>query len=142
MKTKTIIFLLLIFFSVYSFAQGGFQMDKHLTVVASLQIGLSVLGLFFVAFITFIITGLGVVIDDPEAMYIILTVLPALGFLVGTLCLLGIVGGIGLFARKNWARILVLILSAIDLVNFPIGTAVGIYTIWVLVQAETAELFE
>ena len=85
---------------------------------------------------------MGVVIDDPEAMYIILTVLPGLGLLVGGLCLLGIVGGIGLFARKNWARILVLILSAIDLVNFPIGTAVGIYTIWVLVQTETAALFE
>jgi len=117
-------------------------LDKHLTVVASLQIGLSVLGLIFVAFITIVISGLGVVIDDPEAMYIILTVLPVLGFLVGGLCVLGIVGGIGLFAKKNWARILVLILSAIDLVNFPIGTAVGIYTIWVLVQAETAELFK
>jgi hypothetical protein len=117
-------------------------MDKHLTVVASLQIGLSVFGLLFVAFITFVLTSLGVVIDDPEAMYIIWTVLPGLGFLVGILCILGIIGGIGLFARQNWARILVLILSAIDLINFPIGTAVAIYTIWVLVQAETAELFE
>ena len=117
-------------------------MDKHITVVASLQIGLSVLGLFFVAFIVFVLTGLGVVIDDPEAMYIIWMVLPALGFLVGGLCILGIIGGIGLFAKKNWARILVLILSAIDLINFPIGTAVGVYTIWVLAQAETAALFE
>ncbi len=56
--------------------------------------------------------------------------------------ILGIIGGIGLFAKQHWARILVLILSAIDLINFPIGTAVGIYTIWVLVQAETAEIFE
>ena len=117
-------------------------MDKHITVVASLQIGLSVLGLFFVVFIAFVLTGLGVVIDDPEAMYIIWTVLPGLGFLITVLCILGIIGGIGLFAKKNWARILVLILSAIDLFNFPIGTAVGIYTIWVLVQTETAELFE
>jgi hypothetical protein len=117
-------------------------MDKHLTVVASLQIGFSVLGLVFVAFIAFVLTGLGVVIDDPEAMYIIWTVLPGLGFLVGLLSLLGIIGGIGLFTKSNWARILVLILSAIDLLNFPIGTAVGIYTIWVLVQTETVTLFE
>jgi hypothetical protein len=117
-------------------------MDKHLTVVASLQIGLSILGLFFVFFIGFVLTGLGVVIDDVEAMYIIWTIFPVLGVIVGGLCILGIIGGVGLFAKKNWARILVLILSAINLMNFPIGTAVGIYTIWVLAQVETAELFE
>jgi len=38
--------------------------------------------------------------------------------------------------------VLVLILSAIDLLNIPIGTALGIYTILVLVQAETVVLFE
>jgi hypothetical protein len=117
-------------------------MDRHLTVVASLQIGLSLLGLFFVAFIGFVLTGLGVLIDNAEAMFIIWTVLPAIGFLVGALCILGIIGGIGLFAKKYWARVLVLILSAIDLIHFPIGTAVAIYTIWVLTQAETVALLE
>jgi len=34
-----------------------------------------------VIIITFILTGLGVVIDDPEAMYIIWTVLPIIGLL-------------------------------------------------------------
>ena len=117
-------------------------MDRHLTAVASLQIGFSIFGLVFVFIIGFILTGLEVVIDDPEAMYIIWTVLPGLGILVGTLCVLGIIGGIGLFTKSNWARILVLILSAVDLINFPIGTALGIYTIWVLVQVETVALFE
>jgi O-antigen/teichoic acid export membrane protein len=117
-------------------------MERHLTAVASLQIGFSIFGLVFVAIITFILAGLGVVIDDPEAMYIIGTVLGGLGILVATLCILGIIGGFGLFTRSNWARILVLILSAIDLLNFPIGTALGVYTIWVLVQVETVALFE
>jgi O-antigen/teichoic acid export membrane protein len=117
-------------------------MERHLTAVASLQIGFSIFGLVFVTIITFILAGLGVVIDDPEAMYIIGTVLGGLGILVATLCILGIIGGFGLFTRSNWARILVLILSAIDLLNFPIGTALGVYTIWVLVQVETVALFE
>jgi len=117
-------------------------MDRHLTAVASLQIGFSILGLIFVIFVAFILTSLGVVIDDPEAMYIIWAVLPAIGIVFGVLSILGIIGGIGLFTKSNWARILVLILSAIDLLNFPVGTALGIYTIWVLVQAETVALFE
>jgi len=33
------------------------------------------------------------------------------------------------------------VLSVPGLLNFPIGTAIGIYSIWVLVQDETARLF-
>ena len=75
-------------------------------------------------------------------LFILWAILPGIGLLVGILCVLGIIGGIGLFARRNWARILVLILSAIDLVNFPLGTALGIYSIWVLVQQDTVTLMQ
>ena len=53
----------------------------------------------------------------------------------------GIIGGIGLLKYKNWARILVLIISAIGLLNVPFGTALGIYSIWTIVQDETIKLF-
>jgi hypothetical protein len=54
----------------------------------------------------------------------------------------GIIAGIGLFKRKEWARILTLIISVLDLINFPIGTAVGVYSIWALVQPEVVEAFK
>ncbi len=64
-----------------------------------------------------------------------------LGFLAlifGPLYLLvglpGIIGGWGLLLKKSWARILVLIVGIINLLHFPLGTALGIYTIWVLLQ--------
>ena len=115
-------------------------MDKHLTAVAALQIGMSIFGLFFVALIFILLTSLGMIIDDPEAVYILWAILPGIGFFIGLLSVLGIVGGIGLFGRRHWARILILIVSAIDLLNFPIGTALAIYSIWVLVQPEMTEL--
>jgi hypothetical protein len=72
-----------------------------------------------------------------------------LEFLGGTVSLLilffaslGIIGGIGLFSYKPWSRILVMIVSAINCLHIPIGTAKGIYSIWVLMQPETIELFE
>ena len=37
---------------------------------------------------------------------------------------------------------LVLVLSVFDLINIPIGTIVGVYSIWVLVREDTVELFE
>jgi len=45
----------------------------------------------------------------------------------------GITGGIALFKRRSWARMLLLILAFLRLVSFPpIGTALGGYTIWLL----------
>ena len=55
---------------------------------------------------------------------------------------LGIIGGIGLFAYRSWARILVMIVSALNCLNVPVGTAKGVYSIWVLMQPESIELFD
>ena len=54
----------------------------------------------------------------------------------------GLVAGFGLFKRKEWARILALILSVLDLFNFPLGTAMGVYSIWALSNKEIVELFK
>jgi len=58
-----------------------------------------------------------------------------------TLSVPEIVGGIGLLKHRGWARILVLILAVLDLFLIPIGTIVGIYTMWVLLNDETTKLF-
>lgn len=52
-----------------------------------------------------------------------------------------IVAGWGLLNFKPWARILGIVLSALNLINFPIGTAVGGYGLWVLLNTETERLF-
>ncbi len=54
----------------------------------------------------------------------------------------GIVTGIGLLKRKRWARILGIVLSAIRLIQVPIGTVLGAYGLWVLFSEETEALFE
>jgi hypothetical protein len=43
--------------------------------------------------------------------------------------------------RKPWARILVLILACLDLLIIPIGTLIGIYELWVLLNEETVKIF-
>jgi len=43
-----------------------------------------------------------------------------------------IVTGYALLTRKPWARILAIVLSILALLKFPFGTALGIYTLWVL----------
>ena len=51
------------------------------------------------------------------------------------------VAGLGLLQYKAWARILAIILGIINLILFPIGTAVGIYTLIIMFNEETKALF-
>jgi hypothetical protein len=58
----------------------------------------------------------------------------ALAFLLWGKAVAGLVTGIGLCQRERWARVLALVVGVIALVNIPIGTALGIYTLWVLLS--------
>jgi hypothetical protein len=117
-------------------------MEKHLNVVAALQIGFSVLWIVIGIIILFILSMIGGFVDDKDANF----VLPLIGQIIATFLFLisipGVIAGIGLLKRKEWGRILTLVLSVIGLMNVPIGTAVGIYSIWTLVQEETISLFK
>lgn len=63
--------------------------------------------------------------------------------LVGALTLLlaiaGFVVGFGLLEHRRWARTLTIIMGIIALFNPPLGTALGIYTLWVLLPAHAEE---
>jgi hypothetical protein len=48
---------------------------------------------------------------------------------------IGFLAGWGLLQRESWARMLSIVLALLALLNIPFGTAVGIYTLWVLLPA-------
>jgi hypothetical protein len=51
---------------------------------------------------------------------------------------LGFSAGWGLMHREPWARVLTLVLAFLVLfINIPLGTAVGVYTMWVLMPAQS-----
>lgn len=54
---------------------------------------------------------------------------------------LSLLCGWGLLMRKSWARILAIILCALALIKVPLGTAFGIYGLWVLFNKDTEALF-
>jgi len=53
-----------------------------------------------------------------------------------------LVAGWGLMERQSWARVLAIVLAFISLLNAPFGTALGIYTLWVLLSQRTGEEYE
>jgi hypothetical protein len=56
---------------------------------------------------------------------------------------LGFLAGWGLLQREKWARILALVLAFVSLfTNIPFGTALGVYTMWVLLPSESEREYE
>jgi len=117
-------------------------MERHINVVAALQIGYSILGLIIGIVLFVVFNVIGGFVDEQEAQFVLPIVANVVITLVSILSIPGIIAGIGLFKRKEWARILTLILSVLHLLSFPLGTAVGVYSIWALVQPENVKAFK
>lgn len=118
-------------------------MKQHVSLVGALHVGFGILGLLgaLAIFLSFHFVY-GFVEHDHIAQQVLSFVGNTLSMIILFISCLGIIGGIGLFSYKPWSRILVMIISAINCLNVPIGTAKGVYSIWVLMQPETIELFE
>jgi type IV secretory pathway VirB2 component (pilin) len=116
-------------------------MEKHINIVAALQIGLSIFNLV-VAFLIFTVLKLvGGFVDEPNANTILSLIADILAVVFIVVSIPGILAGMGLYKRKEWARVLTLVLSIIEVFSFPFGTAIGIYSIWALIQPETVSEF-
>jgi Na+-driven multidrug efflux pump len=122
------------------------KMKKHVTIVAAIHIGFGILGLIGALAAFF---GLSVAKgflqneEVPDMVSKIITVLSvSLPLLITFMATLGLVGGIGLLSLQSWARYLIIVVAALGLLNIPIGTLKGVYTLWVLMQDETIKLFE
>ena len=116
-------------------------MERHVTVLGILYIAFSALGFLLAIIIFTAVVGGGIISGDSEAMAITGIVGPAVALFFVLLSAPGMIGGIYLLKYRPWARILVLVLGFINLIEIPIGTALGIYTIWVLFKNETVDLF-
>jgi hypothetical protein len=122
-------------------SEGEVTMEKHVTFVAVLNIAFGFLGLFLAVFLFFVIVGAGIISGEPEAMTATSIIGTAIGFFLVLTSLPEIIGGFGLLKKRAWARILILVIACLDLLWIPIGTLIGIYEIWVLLNEDTVKLF-
>ena len=119
------------------------NMKQHVSFVGALHIGFGLLGLAGAMAIFFGFQFLFEFIEDePEVQQVVSYVGNIIALILMFFSTLGIIGGAGLFSYRSWARIMVMIVSAMNCLNVPVGTAKGVYSIWVLMQPETIELFE
>ncbi len=115
--------------------------SAHVMIVAWINIVFSVLCAFMGLFAFLLLTGIGVVADDPQATRVLGFIGTAAAIFLVSIALPGIIAGYGLLKRRAWGRVVGIIVAILDLVNFPIGTGVGIYGLWVLSRVEATAYF-
>lgn len=123
-------------------------MQTHVKVLAVIYLavgGLMLCGALFLGLTLGGAAGIVGAAADAEDAAIAIPVIgiagTALVFFLGIFALPSLITGYGLLYYKPWARIVGIILSAISLINIPIGTVVGVYGLWVLLNKETERLF-
>lgn len=121
------------------------MMKTHVYIVAALRIFSGGIGVVLSVIIFVVFTGFGLlggISSGEEEAYLFAILGPIIGLTVFLLSLPELIGGLGLLKFRRWGRILMIIVSVVGLVQFPLGTGVGIYSLWVLFHRETMELFE
>ena len=125
-------------------------MEQHVKVLGVLYIVLGVLGIIG-ALVTLLVFGgvagfLGIAAQEEPDARIAVPIVGAIGvgvfFFLLVISLPGIIAGYGLLQFRPWARIVTILLSALNLMNFPLGSLVGAYGLWVMLSAETEPLFK
>lgn len=117
-------------------------MQQHVRILGWLYIIYSAIFVLIGVILLIILGGAGAASGDRQAFFITGAVGMALAAVFLILAVPGIIAGFGLFKYQQWARILAIILGALHLFSFPFGTALGVYTFWVLLSAQTTPLFE
>lgn len=117
------------------------NLEQHVTVLGWLHIGSNILLLIIGGFVFFLLTTIGVISGDQEATAILGMVGTFIGLLMAALAIPGMIAGWGLLKRKNWGRVLGIVVGVFSLMNFPLGTAIGVYTLYVLLQEEAPAYF-
>lgn len=107
-------------------------MNRHYRLLGSLYIGLGALVLVvFVPWVAFL--GGSILLEDllqvdlAGSAIFLLTV-----FIAGAFAVANIAAGFALYTGRGWGRILAAVMAVFLLSAFPFGTALAVYTGWVL----------
>lgn len=74
---------------------------------------------------------------DPNFQGFLRGLLSWIGVFLLVKAFAGFAAGWGLMQKETWARPLVLVLGFISLIHVPFGTALGVYTIWVMLPQQS-----
>lgn len=116
-------------------------METHVKVIAWLYIAKTILFLLIMLGVSGLVLGAGMASQDGNTvglMAVIAGVFAWIGFIVSVPQL---IAAWALFKRKNWGRILTIILSILNIFDVPFGTALSIYALVILFRDDARVYF-
>ena len=122
------------------------SLDRHKRVLGILYVisgALTFFGMLVLNAFLSVIFAFAVKEADPEDQRILELVgsfaqyVPALIILFFSVPTL--IAAFGLLTRKSWATLFALIVGCLKLFSFPIGTAIGVYSIWIYSEDQKTE---
>jgi hypothetical protein len=123
-------------------------MQQHVKVLGWLHISFGILGILLGICGLMFFGGMAGVIAATDHSDSTATGMAIMGFIGVAILIIslvlsvpGLIAGIGLLNFRSWARLLAIIISALDLLHVPFGTALGIYGLWVLLSPDGEALF-
>lgn len=115
--------------------------DLHVNILGWIYLLSSAFFLVIGLLTLILLAGIGIATQDLVAFQILGVVGISGALFFALLALPGLAAGYGLLKRCSWARFLALIVGFFNLANFPIGSAIGVYTFVVLLQNGMDEYF-
>lgn len=110
----------------------------HVRMLAILWIAMSAFRLLSGFFMLLFFGHMGGMFP-PDVPLFVHGILTAVGLAFVASAILGFITAWGLLERQPWARMLAIIFGCVMLMDVPFGTALGIYTLWVLLPAQSEE---
>jgi uncharacterized protein YacL len=124
-------------------------MNGHVRALAVMQIVYASMGLLLGLVVFMLFGGIAgiVTVSAPfDESIVAVPILTIIGGVAGSVLILlslpRLLAGIGLLKLRGWGRVLTMVVSVIGLIDFPFGTALGIYGLWVMTNSDTQALFE
>lgn len=124
------------------------RVREHVRLVGILWMAYSALhvvgGVLILLAAKFVVIRIGAIPNGPppEMMAWLQPLISIVGWFVLAKAAVGFFAGWGLLQREEWARMFALVVGFIALLNVPIGTALGIYTLWVLLPSQSDEQYK
>jgi len=115
------------------------RLSTHFKILGALLVAYSALQFVGGVVLLTVFNVVDIFVDEQEVLAIVQLATRTIGVLILIVAIPGMIAGIGLLVDQVWARKFSLVAGIIYLIFIPIGTIIGIYSIWVNAQKPIKE---
>lgn len=111
-------------------------MHKEIELLGALHIAISILYTLVFSAIYAVLFSKGFFTGEESSANMQLVIFAVIGAFLLLFAIGGVIASLGTIRSRHWAQMMILILGCLDLICIPLGTALGIYTIWIFMHSE------